>query len=395
MESFVDLPVELNGAAVKAAIYADMEEKFPGWRPKPGKPETRLIDSMSDRLHVPLGQLAADAAAELFYSFGEKIAGVQPIGAVAATVKSTWTVKDNAGYEIPAGTQVKVAKTGDTSEGFRVVNTIVIPKGDDATDEGAVVLEAIEPGAQANDLDGDVSPEDTLNFILPGGIELVDESSGGRNAEEPAEYLNRLAETMETLAPRPILPRDVEILARNVPGVFRALALDLFDPESDDPEDPETWVSERHVSVAVADEAGQPCSEAVKEAVKADLASKREANFKFFVLDPDYTPVAVKVKAVARDGFDQVAEKEKLAAALANFLDPGIFGQDPNAASRRTWNRETVVRYQDVVTVVNNQPGIDHYTELKIGKEGGALEEKDVPLEGAAPLTEAGEIEVG
>lgn len=393
---FIELPVELNGAALKAEIYAAMEDKFPGWEANPNNPEVWLIDAMVDRLMVPLSQLAADVAAELFYSYGEKIVQVQPIGATPATVKSTWTMKDDLGYTIKAGTQVNVPTAGDEGEGFRVVNEVNVPAKSTATEPGQVVLEAIEPGTGANGLDGEATPEDTLNFLAAEeGIMLVGASTGGEAAEDPATYLDRLTETMLTLAPRPILPRDVEILARNIPGVFRSVALDLFNPETDDPEDPETWLSERTVSVVVCDSAGEPCSGGVKALVEADLSSKREVNFKFFVLDPTYTTVAVHFQIVVRPGFDQATVEATVKAAIEAFLAPNAFGVD-SASDPRSWNNQTVVRYQDIVTVVNNQQGVDHYTVLKIGKEGGALAANaDIELTGAAPLTKPGKVEVG
>lgn len=390
--SFVELPVEFDGATLKAAIYAGMEERFPGWEPNPNSPEVALIDEMVDRLFVPLGQLAADVAAEIFHRYGEKIVQVLPIAATPATVKSTWVMVDAAGYMIKAGTQVNVSTSGNTGEGFRVVNAVNVPAMSSETEPGEVLLEAMNPGTAANDLEGEAKPEDTLNFV--DSITLVGKSSGGEEAEDSQTYLTRLAETMETLAPRPIIPRDVEILSRNIPGVFRAVALDLFDPEADDPDDPETWDSERHVSVAVCDAAGEACSAPVKEALQADLEAKREANFKFHVIDPTFTTIAIKFQIVPRDGFDQATEEANAAAALEAFLDPVAFGvEDPN--DPRSWNHETVVRYQDLVTVLNNLPGIDHYTELKIGKEGGELGVVDVALTGAAPLTKPGKVEVG
>lgn len=390
--SFVELPVEFDGATLKALIYSGMEARFPNWEPNPSSPEVALIDELVDRLMVPLGQLAADVAAELFYRYGEKIVKVLPIEAVPAHVASTWKMVDAKGYEVKAGTQVNVPTSGNTGEGFRVVETVIVPAASEETDVGEVLLEAVEPGTGANNLEGEATPEDTLNYV--DSITLVDESTGGEDAEDPETYLSRLAETMETLAPRPIIPRDVEILARNIPGVFRAVALDLFDPEEDDPDDPETWLSERNVSVAVCDSEGEPCSAEVKAALKADLESKREANFKFHILDGDYTVIAIKFQIVVRDGFDQATEDAAAIAALEAFLAPNAFGVD-STSNARSWNNQRLVRYQDLVTVLNNQQGVDHYTELKVGKEGGALGVVDVALEGAAPLTKPGKIEIG
>lgn len=390
--SFLELPVEFDGATLKARIYAGMAERFPGWNPNINSPEVALIDELVDRLMVPLGELAADVAAEIFNGYGEKIVKVLPIAATPATVKSTWVMRDDAGYEIKAGTQINVPTSGDTGQGFRVVEAVVVPPASTETEPGQVLLEAIEPGIEGNDLEGEARPEDTLNFV--DSITLVGASSGGEEAEDPETYLTRLAEVMETLSPSPIIPRDVEILSRNVPGVFRSVALDLFDPETDDPDDPETWLSERTTSVAVCDSSGEPCSEAVKAAVKADLEAKREVNFKFFVIDPTYTEIRVRFQIVVREGYDQATEEAKVIAALLDFLDPIAFGVD-SETDPRSWNHEEFVRYQDLVTLLNNQQGVDHFTELKISEESEPLGEADVLLAGPAPLTRPGSIAVG
>lgn len=392
--SFIELPVVVSGQQLKAEVYAKMEEQFPGWRPDPNNPEKWLIDAMVDRLTVPLSQLAADVAAELFNQYGQQIVKVLPHEAVPATVKSTWKMKDKAGYEIPAGTQVRIPTSGNTDQGFRVVNTVIVPKESESTEPGQVLLEAIEPGEAANHLVGEARLEDTLEIIAAEeAIMLVGESTGGADAETPEEFLGRLNETMETLSPRPVIPRHAAILARNIAGVHRSVALDLFNPETDDPEKPETWLTERCISVVVCDAAGEPCAAPVKEAVKADLESKREVNFLFFVLDPIYTTIKVKFSIVVLPGYDQAEVEATAVAALEELLSPANFGTDPTT-DERSWLNRTKLYYQDVVTVLNNQQGVDHFTELKIGKEGGAYGEVDIALAGPAALTKAGKIEV-
>lgn len=393
MTSFIELPLLLQGAQLKATCYAKMEEVFPGWRPDPGNPEKWAIDSMVDRLTVPLSQLTADVAAELFNQFGQQIVKVLPIEATPATVKSTWKVKDKAGYEIPAGTQVLVPTAGNTAEGFRVVATVKVPKESLETEPGQVLLEAMEPGTGANGLSGEARLEDTLEIIAAEhAITLVGESAGGEDAEESEAFLGRLAETMQTLSPRPIVARDVAILARNIAGVHRSVALDMFNPEVNNPEEPATWLSERTTTVVVCDINGEPCTVPVKEAVKADLESKREANFKFFVIDATYTQIKVKWSAVPLPGYDKATINAVLAAAFAAMLFPGTFGSDPTT-DERAWLNRTKLYYQDVVTVGNNQQGVDHFTELKIGKEGGAYVEVDIALPGPAALTRVGKLE--
>lgn len=49
-------------------------------------------------------------------------------------------------------------------------------------------------------------------------------SSGGSNVETVTSYINRLAQELQLLTPRPIIPSDFAILAQSIPGVQRATA---------------------------------------------------------------------------------------------------------------------------------------------------------------------------
>src|SRR5436190_3829 len=117
-----------------------MAAAFPGWEPAPGNPETFLLRAIVYRLVVPLAQLAADAGEEIFAAYGEQVVGLAPIPAAPATVTSTWTMIDDAGYTIDEDTLVSVATAGDERVGFRVVETVAVPPGSTATAAGGVLL---------------------------------------------------------------------------------------------------------------------------------------------------------------------------------------------------------------------------------------------------------------
>ena len=388
--TYIEVPFTLNPQQLIEEVYEEMEARFPGW--KAGGPEDFLVRAVVARLIVPLVQLAADVPDEIFHKFGVEIINLPPIEATSATAESTWKMVDTAGYTIDAGTEVGIPISGDTALGFRVVTSVTVPEGSDETNEGEVLLEAIEPGKAGNELSGIAELEDALSFVEPAGITLVGESSGGADAEDPTEYLSRLAETMKTLAPRPIIANDVSILARNVAGVYRVAVLDLFDPEEDDPEDEETWDSERHVTIAPHDESGNTVSATVKEALEAEFQAKRESNFVFHVIDPTYTTFDVDFKVIPAEGFEQTAANASTVLAIKDFLDPAKWGI-PADGNERIWVNQKTLRYQDLVTVVNNVKDVDHYTELKIGPTGEAKGTVDLILGGAAPLPKPGTIE--
>lgn len=393
MTSYFEVPVELEAEQLIEGIFTDMAAKFPGWEPAEGNPETWLIRSIVTRLIVPLAELAADVPAEIFYRFGQDVLNVQPVEAQPATVTSTWTVADSIGYAIPAGTEVDILISGTERVGFRVVNEVVIPAGSTQTAAGEVLLEAVEAGAEGSGLSGTIELVDALHYVTD--VALVGTTTGGQDAEDPFVYLGRLAATARTMGPHPIIPSDVEVLARNITDVARAVALDMFDQsDGDDPDDPGTWDTERTVTVAVHDVDGQPCTTEVKDAVAADLDAKREANFVFYVVDADYTTIDVDFNVTVYPGFDQASVEADVIAAAEDFLDPAKWGV-PAPGEEVQWLNKRTIRYQDLVTVVNNVEGVDYYDLLEMGEQGGGpLGTSDIEMSGAAPLPEPGLVQV-
>lgn len=381
--SYIDFPLEINPTALKEAMYEAMQERFPNWQPNEGNPEKWLIDAIVDRLIVPLAELAADVPPEIFHRWGAEIVNVQPQAAVAATVATTWKLIDAAGYTIAAGTQVDLARSGDEVIGFRVANDVTVAPGDEETAAGEVVLEAIEAGEEGNELEGEGLLVDALAFV--DSIAVVGKSSGGADAEDPLDYLGRLAETMKTLTPRPIIARDVEILVRNTPGIGRSLAIDNYNAETEETE------QEKTTTVFVTDDDGATATAEAKATALADLQAKREINFIFFVEDATYTPVDVKVVAVEREGFSHAGMLADLQATLEDFLNPAIYGRrQPDEP--QTWVNTPTLRYQDLVTAINNVQSLDHYTTLEVRKSGGAWKTTDLTLDGIAPLPEVGTL---
>lgn len=379
--SYITIPITVNPSALVEEANAEMETLVEGWEPSPGNIETFIFLAVAYRLIQPLAELAADVPDEIFYAYGQKVVNVQPHLATYATAGSTWTVKDTAGYTIPAGTQVEVLVSGDESVGFVVVFDVVILPGASKTAAGEVLLEAIEPGTAANELEGELVLIDALGFVTE--LELAEATGGGEDAEESSDYLDRLAEAMEALAPRPIIATDVAILARQLPGIQRALVLDNYNDLTAEGE------LEKTTSVYPVDADGLPVTAGVKEDLDDTLQAKREINYVFVVADPDYTEFLVKCNAVAEAGQDTATIKARLEAAIAEFLDPARWGAAPEQTAGdppRTWVDTKTLRFQDLVTVVNNVQGLSHYTLLEVKKEGGAYGTSDVTLNGVACL---------
>lgn len=382
--SYLKLPIETNPDAIEEALYDLYSTAFPGWEPTAGDPLVWIAKWGAAQV-TDLASLASDVSGEVFHDFGRLVVGLSPIEAAPALAEATFVAVDDAGYTIPAGTQIEVATSGDEAVGFETVADATINPG--STTVTGVELRALVDGSEANGVTGVATSVDSFYWI--DSITLTTTSSGGVDAENPDTYRNRLAAEVQVLTAVPVLPRDVEVLSRRVAGVGRATALDGYNPADS------TFDNERMVTVAVVDAAGEALGTPTKDEVDALLQARREINFVFNVIDPTYNTVKVDVDAVSMPGYDPAAVDAAIVAALNAYLSPANWGgpisldQDP-----ATWRNKTTVRRFDLIALVDNVPGVDYVTGLTLALEADVLGSANVTLTGAAPLPRPGTITV-
>lgn len=381
--SFDSLEIETNPDAIREGLYDQLAAAFPGWEPAEGNLEVWIARWMAEV--VPdLAELVVQYSDEFFYGFGEEIIGLPPIAAATAKSTATITFVDNAGYTLPQGTQLEVAVTGSDKVGFRTMADATAPPGSTAV---SVAVETLLEGDEGNGLEGEAQPVAALAYV--DSVELDAPAAGGTAAEDPSDYRNRLIEELRLQAPRPIIPEDFAIIARRVAGVARSTAIDGYNPDDD------TSDNERMITVAVADEAGEPLSAPAKAAIEALLEAYREINFVVHVIDPTYTEIKVDVDVVALPGYAAAAVDAAVTAALEAFLDPARWGQrDTERESFAVWSNTPVAYRNDLIWLVRNVPGVGHVADLQLAKEGNALGTADVTLDGVAPLAQPGTITV-
>jgi hypothetical protein len=183
------------------------------------------------------------------------------------------------------------------------------------------------------------------------------------------------------LAPRPILPNDFAVMAKQVPGVFRATAIDLYNPGP-----PPANNVPRCVTVVVVGEDGNPVSAAIKQQVDDLLQSEREVNFLVFVIDPTYTVINVDFTVHPYPDYDGPTIVDAAKQAVADYLSPANFGAAPYGETP-LWLSDNYVRYLEVAEVINRVEGLWYITALTVN--GGTA---DVALPGPGPMPEAGAI---
>ncbi|WP_243061131.1 baseplate J/gp47 family protein [Nocardioides sp. SR21] len=356
-----DLPADPD--AVSESILEGMADQMPGWVPVDGAPEVALAEEVGTETAATRAFFTSFAEWAVA-GFGATVFGVQPVLAAAAQLSVEFTVT-GAGAQIPVGfTVIATNESGAeiafiTSELLTSVSTTVT-----ATLTAAVV------GTVGNDVPAGDLVVATASAVVT-AAEATAPSAGGLDDEPIADYLVRLSDQLATLSFGGILPHDLALLARSVPGVDRAVGLDNYDALSG-----LTDVA-RTVTVFVVDEDGAPVSVGIKADVQDVLQAAREPNLVIYVADPTYTSVDIAYEAVADPDANPVTVKTAVDAALAAYIARwGSTSEDPDG-----WVISSTMRLFEVVSVIGSVAGVLYLDSLTLN--GAAA---DLALAGVAAL---------
>jgi hypothetical protein len=382
-EGFINIEVESDPVVLRESVYEMIQEKFPEWDPAKAVLDKWIVDGCA-LMAADLGDIAGFVPQEVLRQFGLTIYKIPALEAEPSIATVTIFIKDKAGYPtIKAGTQMMFTMANGNKVAFKTKADVEVPVG--VNELKGVLIESIEPGAEANQLAADPEMLDAVSYITK--VEQTSaNTSGGRDAETPEEYLDRLVTALELLSNAPIIPTDYEKLARAF-GMYRAVAIDGYEPVGP------LENQERMVAVAMVDEEGEAATALKKEEYKALAEARREVNFIVNMLDPTYNEINAKTKVKALPGFDKVKVKELVEEALSNYLKPKNWAN--TAEEPRLWRQNTVVRKTELIWLINNVPGVDYIEgDVELSKGAGAVKPEDVPLEGKAALTKPKTITV-
>lgn len=389
---YVNAGIETDPSALSETSFDELAARLAGWTPIPTEPDTVILEEVG-AMAADVRDVASEVMTDIYRYFGASLASLPPVAEAQATVQSTWTAPNNAGYTIQAGWRVGIPAAGDELIEFEVQSSVVIAPGNTATAAGGVTLVQVDGSADGNGLGGVgqvVSLIDSVPYAFV--ITLTGATSGGADAESDEDYLDRLSAELALQSPRPILPNDFAVLARRVTGVDRALAIDLYKP-ADVPYvgSPADSNRPRSVTLALVDAAGAAVSGGVKSTVDDLLQSLREVNFEVWVIDPTYTTIDVSFTAAAYAGYDAPTVQAAAIAAVEDYLSAENWGLLPYS-DERLWVSDDKVRYMEIAEVLNRVDGLRYVTALTIGPGGGPLGTSDVTLAGVAPMPVAGSV---
>jgi uncharacterized phage protein gp47/JayE len=382
VSNYIVFPIDTEPPDLQTLVYDYLKSRIPGWEPSSGNLDVWLTEAFSE-VAADIRTLASDVPTSIFRYFGATVVGLQPTDAASAQAATTWTMKDNAGYTIPAGSLVGIRDASGEVQTFQTFSDYIVPPGTTSTPTGDVPVIAVVAGEAATGLGSAgvaMELQSPLEFVT--GVTIAGASSGGVDAESDEDYLNRLSTWMTLVTPTPILPHDFAIMARQIPGVYRTTAIDGFIP-------PSSTNQEKAVAVVGIDAQGNALSAGVKSDIETYLESLREVNFVVSAIDPSFKAVDVQVTVHARPGYSNV--DTDVEAALQNYLSPLQFSM-PQDGSPRDWDLEDTVRYLELTTLVNNVSGVDYIVSLTMRIDANAYDDIDITLPGVAPLPTPGSI---
>jgi uncharacterized phage protein gp47/JayE len=379
---YITYPITADARDLMQRAFDYLGVKVPGWTPAEGNLDVWMIEAFGNEA-ADIQTLATEVPKSLFRYMGSKLFGIQPINAVAATCTSTWTLTDSNGHTIPAGTQVSINDAAGNPNPFTVLFDVIVPGGSNATPAGAVSLMASNPGAAASGIGsagGSVNLIDPLAWVNT--ITQVAVTAGGIDAETDDAYLDRLSNELQAMSPRPILASDFAILAENVAGVQRSMAIDGYNPGDG------TSNNQRMVTVYSLDSTGSPVSAGVKTNVQAYLQSMREINFIVNVDDPVKREIDVTTAVVMNVGYQAADIINRVQQAIINFLNPATWGISPsdNPNDPITWINTPTINRLELASAITTVVGVNVINTLTLGAHGGAQSAADYLMPGKAPV---------
>jgi uncharacterized phage protein gp47/JayE len=400
---YVDLDLVVDATELSNVALDYMADVISGWTPRPANVITVLLEGNGQMAAEALDQ-ASPIPPAVYATIGETVYGITRQVAVPAVATATFTfAADTPAVMVDAQSQLVVPNPSGDPQVFLTDADITAPAGGGDVQVGVT---AEEPGAQAN---GSFGTAELVTDV--DGVETitVTQAQGGVDEEDDDTYLDRLTNLLTLLAPRPILPNDFAVLAMQIPGVGRALAIDLYIPgasenpvgDTDAPEcdgTPHTNVP-RALTIAITDTDGGAPDTALKQRVWETIDAQREVNFLTYVIGPTYTVIDVQATVVGYPGKIPADVEAAAEAMLAQWLDPANWGTMPGAGGPREWAQNTKARLYEAVDYLNRAQNVFYVTDVQlrgypVGGSPGAWTTADVDMPGAAPLPQAGTLTV-
>lgn len=346
------------------AALAYAQTALPEWNPRTGNIEVVLIQALALMLGpeiMAIQMLPGQILEQLMNMYGTTR---DPGAPVTGTVKIKVTASAPT-RTIPAGTRLRLTlpDTGETVDFLTDQEaTIITTETLEAT--AAVTAEYLGTVGGQAPAGTKLDVVDPLPFIE--SVIVTETLSGGAGQEEDAPYFARASATLARLASTLVLPEHFQYAALTRVGVGRAKVFDLYDPAAPGAD------SAGHVTIAAADNAGQPLSVEDATDLEGWLAVQSLASLSIHVIEPTYTTINIAATVRTSPGADPDQATASVTAALTTWLDPA------------RWDWASEASQNQLVAIVAAATGVREVVDITPG----------ISLAGKAPLPVLGTITV-
>lgn len=333
---------------ILAAALATLQSRVTDWSPEATNVEVMLMEALA----VEVGELAFSInriPRNLIYVLLSLYGVVRDPGASPA-VELTFTMQDDAGYVVPAGTEIAIPL--GTSDYIATTEYMTFYTATDLyvtapNTTGTVIAHAREYTNIANGIDAGTEVEIVAAIDGVESVVTSTEISGGALPETDEEFASRGAQRLQRLVDTLVIPDHFTQAALEDPSVIRATTIDNWDASGpgDPGDDPGC------VTVIVYGD-GAALSTEAKATLAESLAARAAANLTVTVTDPTLVEIDVTTEIVPSGGYASVAVIEAVTARLTEYL------------SVTNWAWDATVRYNELISVIDQVEGVDYVTTL-------------------------------
>lgn len=365
---FIDLTLfDKSPEDILAAAQNTLQSRVPEWEPDPTNMESMLMESMAVEVAeavFSLNRLPISMLRALLALYGvPRDAGAPPY------VDILFTAQDDAGYVIPAGTEVALPLGNDEFIAFFTDSSLTIPQ---ASTTGVVRATATDFTNVANGTPAGTECQ-IVNPIL--GIDTAETNDlvfDGRLPESVEAWTLRARQRLLRLVETLVVPNHFVQAALENPAVYRATAIDNYDPGAYPAGDPGDHPG--NVTVVVYGD-NVPLSSEDKTDLDESLTERAQANLLVHVVDPDLEVVDVEVEIALAPNALEATVVQAVEDRLTEYLNTN------------SWEWGEPVRYNELISVIDSVTGVDYVANL--------IEPvADVTLPNALTLVTAGDITV-
>jgi uncharacterized phage protein gp47/JayE len=339
---YIDMTLyDKNASDIKAAALATLQSRMTDYIPAETNIEVMLIEAMA--IEISEGIFTINRLPQVMMESLLSLYGVSRDPGKRATVTVQFTMLDNAGYVVPAGTQMAYLVSDDETVMFTTDTELTIPS---PSTTGPVTATASIYSSSVNG----ITPGTELILASPidsvVSIEVSVTSSGGVEPETIEDWLIRGTQRLQRLSDALVLPSHYAASALEHAYVKRTSVVDNFNAPSGTP-----GSDAGHLSLFVYGD-GAELTAPQKEELLSILQANAVANIIIHIEDATVVTEAVNVTVVKEADADETATHDAVVSAINDYLNTA------------TWDWSGTLRRNSLIAVIASADGVAYVDTL-------------------------------